>query len=252
MTDPDESLDRRWAVVLRGDDHDLERLAEHFTGGIRVARGPDGWELTADRFEETGDRMVVYETAVELVDRLRGLVVAKLGSDPRLDMGPVMELLPDGSRRPHVFARADVATARVRVYAAGVVTYPDGTVPEPTPIPSWEPIIDLAGRDDAVRLALALLALPPTWSRLYAALDLVVQDKRTDRRAGVERRGAVRADVERFTWTANSVWAIGVDARHGRLDWKRPSDPMSLTEAGDLVQRIVEAWIDELVEGEAS
>lgn len=109
-----------------------------FTGDIRVARGPDGWELTADRFEET-DRMAVYEAAVELVDRLRGLIVVKLGSDARLDMGPVMESLPGGSRRPHVIAKAGLATARVRVYATGVVTYPDGTVPEPPPIPSWEP-----------------------------------------------------------------------------------------------------------------
>ena len=251
MTDPDVVTHRRWAVVLRGDDHDLGRLAEHFTGGIRIARGPDDWELTADRFEETGDRMVVYEAAVELVDRLRGLMVAKLVSDPRLEMGPVIELLPDGSRRPHVFARAEMATARVRVYAAGVVTNPDGTVPEPPPIPSWEPIIELAVRDDAMRLALDLLAVPPTWSRLYAALDLVVQDQRTDRRAGVERRGAVMPEVERFTRTANSVWAIGVDARHGRLDWIRPPDPMSLEEAADLIGRIVEAWIDELVQSES-
>lgn len=58
-------------------------------------------------------------------------------------------------------------------------------------------------------------------------------------------------EVERFTWTANSVWAIGVDARHGRLDWKRPSDPMSLEEAANLARPIVEAWIDELVQGKA-
>jgi hypothetical protein len=98
---------------------------------------------------------------------------------------------------------------------------------------------------------LALLAVPPTWSPLYAALDLVIQDQRTDRSAGVESRGAVRAEVERFTWTANSVWAIGVDARHGRLDWKRPPDPMSLEEAADLIGRIVEAWIDTLVQSES-
>jgi hypothetical protein len=251
MTDPDEVLHPRWAVVLRGDDHDLEALGEHFTGHIRVDRGPDGWELSAYRFEETEDRMAVYEAAVELVDRLRGLMVAKLASDPWLEMGPVMELLPDGSRRPHVFARAEMATARARIHAAGVVTYPDGTVPEPPPVPSWEPIIELAVRDDAVRLALALLAAPPTWSRLYAVLDLVVQDERTDRRAGVERRGDVMSEVERFTWTANNVWAIGVDARHGRLDWKPPSSPMSLEEASDLIGRTVEAWIDELIQGES-
>ena len=251
MADAEETPPRRWSVALHGDDYDLERLAGHFTGGIRVARGPDGWELTADRFEEMADRMAVNEAAVELVDRLRGLVVAKLGSDPRLDMGSVMELLPDGSRRPHVFARAGLATTRVRVDAAGVVTYSDGTVPEPPLVLSWEPIIDLAGRDDAVRLALALLALPPAWSRLYAALDLVAQDERTGRRDGIERRRADMHEVDRFTWTANSIWAIGIDARHGRLDWKRPSHPMTLDEASDLVQRIVESWIDELVRSEA-
>jgi hypothetical protein len=84
------------------------------TSGMEmVLDGPDGWELSADRFEETEDRMAVYEAAVELVDRLRGLVVAKLGGGPRLEMGPVMELMPDGSRRPRVFARAEIATARV-------------------------------------------------------------------------------------------------------------------------------------------
>jgi hypothetical protein len=148
-----------------------------------------------------------------------------------------------------VFAKANLATAGATAHAVGIVTYTDGTVQEPPPIPSWEPIIELAGRDDAVRLALALLAVPPTWSRLYAVLDLVAHDERTGRRAGVERRGAVMPEVERFTWTANSVWAIGVDAPHGRLDRKPPSSPMSLEEATDLIGRIVDAWIDELVQG---
>jgi hypothetical protein len=251
MADAEATPPRRWSVALRGDDHDLERLAEHFTDGIRVARGPNGWELTADRFEETGDRMAVYEAAVELVDRLRGLVVAKLGSDPRLDMGPVMELLPDGSRRPHAFARAGLATARVRVYAAGVVTYPDGTVPKPPPIPSWEPIVDLADRDTGVRLALAFLALPPTWHRLYAALDAVLGDRASGGIGGVVRRGASRTEVRRFKHTANSVLAVGTEARHVELDRDPPTVPMTLSEAGDLAQRIVEAWIDELVGSEA-
>jgi hypothetical protein len=222
------------------------------TSGMEmVLDGPDGWELSADRFEETEDRMAVYEAVVELVDRLRGLVVAKLGGGPRLEMGPVMELMPDGSRRPHVFARAEIATARVRAYAVGVVTYPDKHGTGASSYPLVGALIDLAGRDDAVRLGLALLAVPPTWSPLYAALDLVIQDQRTDRSAGVESRGAVRAEVERFTWTANRVWAIGVDARHGRRDWKRPPDPMSLEEAADLIGRIVESWIDTLVQSES-
>ncbi len=252
MSDAEETSRRRWSVALRGDDHDLERLAEHFTDGIRVARGPDGWELSADRFEETEDRIVVQESAVELVDRLRGLMVAKLASDPRLEIGPVMELLPDGSRRPHVFARAEIATARVRVYAAGVVTYPDGTVPEPPRILSWEPIIDLADRDARVRLALAFVALPPTWHRLYAGLDAVLGDRTGGGITGVVRRGATRAEVRRFNHTANNVLAIGTEARHVEPDRDPPTTPMTLTEAGDLVRRIVGAWVDELVDGGTS
>jgi len=189
----------------------------------------------------------VAQASRELVDNLRGLLMVKLGSARSLETGAVLELQPDGSRMQHVYAQAQVAVGTARVYGAGVVTYADGTTPAPGPPEPWGPILHLAENDARVGMALAFLALPPTWHRLYAALDAPRKDRRTGSKAGVMGRGADPSTLRLFTWTADNFRAVGTEARHANPDRKPPPAAMTLPDAAEFVRSVVDAWIEELL-----
>ena len=248
MADAEERPPRRWSVALRGDDHDLHRLAERFISGIRVARGPDDWELTADRFEAMSEGADVSGEAHAMVIRLRALLLLKFGSTRPLEMGLVSEQLADGTRRQGAFGIGAMLAPGPTFAGQGTVTYPDGTVPEATPIQSWEPILERAATDDRVRAALDFLSLPPTWYTLSAALDVPMEDPRTGGRQGVVDRGASKGEIDRFIGTASNQKTLGTDARHGYSRKPHP-DPMTLGEASKLVRGIVDAWIEKLISG---
>ena len=55
---------------------------------------------------------------------------------------------------------------------------------------------------------------------------------------------ATKAEVERFTHTADSAVAVGDDARHGHEKFQPPKKPMSLADAKDLITRILKSWLD--------
>jgi hypothetical protein len=251
MSDVEDASRYRWAVALLGDDHDLERLAEHFTGGIRVARGPDGWELRADQFEEMSEGADVSGEARALVTRLRALLLLKFGSTRPLEMGLVSERLADGTRRQGAYGIGAMIAPGPTCSGRGTVTYPDGTVPEAPPIQSWEPILERVATDDRVRAAFDFLSLPPTWSTLSAALDVPMEDPRTGGGQGVVDRGASKGEIERFVGTASNQKTLGTAARHGYSRKPHP-DPMNLGEATTLVRGIVDAWIEKLISGRGS
>lgn len=52
------------------------------------------------------------------------------------------------------------------------------------------------------------------------------------------------AEVSRFKHTANSVHALGDQARHGHEATQPPSQPMSFPEAQALVGRVLRVWFD--------
>jgi len=49
--------------------------------------------------------------------------------------------------------------------------------------------------------------------------------------------------LERFTHTADSVGAVGDDARHGRERTQPPPRPLSLSAARDLIDRLLRSWL---------
>ena len=237
---------RHWSVRLEGNAWDLEELSEHMRGDVRIAREADDWALSAGVFETMDAGVQVSEAAEDIVDALRAIQVIKIGSSADLRVGAVIEHHPDGSRTPHVFARGEIIVS-ARVRARGVAVVDGATQERPLPAP-WEPIMELAQLNERVAMAMAYLALPPTWHRLYAALDAPRKDAGTDGRAGVLRRGATEDDLRRFTHTADNYKAVGVEARHANPDFRPPPNPMTLNEGAEFVRRVVEAWIDQLLD----
>jgi hypothetical protein len=229
----------RWAVGLVGGGWELAEIAPHFTGAIRVSQNADGWELTADRFDEAKDAQTVRTLAGEMLALVNGIARIRLDAPDPISLGNVRRYRDGGAKDAWVFPE----TIRLKVRVGTPTVVVNGVI---STVRSWEPDIELAVRDLRVQAVLAFLAPVPTWQSLYAALDTVLKDPRTGRRRGVKRWGGVsEAQLKLFTRTANSFSAIGVQARHGP-GAASPRRPITLADGEGLVGRIVDRWLDEL------
>jgi hypothetical protein len=237
----------RWAVQLRGGAWEMGEIAPHLTGSTRVAEADGGWELTADRFQTLTEAGDVLSVARELVAQINAIARVRLDHPDPISVGGVRRYRPGCGPDQWVFPEPIVA--RGRVGTPTVVL--NGTSSEPA---SWEPELGLAAHDRRARAVLAFLALEPTWYSLYAALDTVLEDRRTGGRKGVRSWAKVpEATLSRFLHTANSYDAVGSASRHGP-GTRGPRAPMSLGDGAELVSRIVDRWLDELrsrLKGEA-
>jgi hypothetical protein len=233
------SKDGRWAVGLVGGDWELGELAPHFAGAIHIDRCPEGWELMSDAFPEVGDATAVRALAGETLRLINGIARVRLDRPEPITLGHVRRYRDGGATDTWLFpepirARLRVGTPSIAV--SGVLVPPQ----------SWEPYVQLAERDQRVWAVLTFLAIGTTWHSLYAALDTIVKDPRTDRERGLTTWASVPvARLKLFRRTANSSRAVGAEARHGP-DYVAPRHPMTLTEAEELVRHVADCWLGEL------
>jgi hypothetical protein len=228
----------RWAVGLVGGDWELGELAPHFAGSIRVERCAEGWELVSDAFQEADDATVIHALAGEILILINGIARVRLDGPEPISLGNVRRYR-GGGKDAWVFP--EPARARLRMGTPSIAV--NGVLVPPR---SWESDVQLANRDDRVWAVLTFLAIRPTWHSLYAALDTILKDRRTDRERGVATWANVPvAQLKLFRRTANSSRAIGAEARHGP-DYVAPRHPMPLAEAEELVRHVVVCWLGEL------
>lgn len=77
-----------------------------------------------------------------------------------------------------------------------------------------------------------------SWVGLYKIFEVIAKE------ADVKSFSSISSEnLKRFTRTANSYKAIGMEARHA-LDYGPPKEPMYLTEAKSLIYLLVNEWLD--------
>lgn len=75
-----------------------------------------------------------------------------------------------------------------------------------------------------------------TYSSLYSVLDCLKGAGGLTHDTVAQFGDASKADLKRFTMTANHFGVLGVQARHGKLDWKLPQQPpLPLDESAKLI-----------------
>jgi hypothetical protein len=234
-----------WSVEVKGHEADIAEIASRMPASLRIRRqpDPDGWELTAERFKRLLDAESVRGAATEMLVVLNGIATARLRDAEPMTIGDVCMRRADGSKQ--VFAFAD-DTIHVRDRAFAATAMAEGSaVAVARPFP-WKNDLDLADSDEEARAALAFLSIaPPNWHALYAALEIVLNDRRTGGREGLQHWANISTgQIRRFTQTANSFKALGITAHHGP-EVDPPSEPMTLADGREFVRSAVAGWLDE-------
>lgn len=245
MTDPADTnqelrLHPGWWVRLDGEASDLEGLAGDLSGASPVeVREFDGRYymrmVEFDRINESGD---IETRASEVLRVVNGGARVQHGNNTEARVDAVARVRPDG-RIDH-FLHASSGSFRVRSRVSATLTAGDGSavVPEPSITeraaraalndPQAERALRIFGRDDA------------DYRDLYHVLEIAEAECGD----AIYSDGTVtRSDVGRFKHTANSVHALGDQARHGHETIQPPQQPMSFDEAHALIGRVLRLWL---------
>jgi hypothetical protein len=219
-----------WLVELQGEKVDLEALTRLLaSSSLKVCQEGDIYYLSCPGSIGSADE--VRERAREILQRASAAERIRCGSSLPINLGEVIRIEADGTRRPF-FSAALRMSWTVRVPHA-LLTEEDASA-----FGRW---VELAEHDAKVDKALRILITRETnWVNLYNILDVVLSD------AGgmIWQAGwTTESEVKRFKHTADSEGTLGDDARHGRERTQPPADPMSLMDAHSLIRSILRAWL---------
>ena len=228
----------KWTIQLRGDAGDLENLADQFrSSACAVAREQDAFNLTSTKLNELEDPHEALAEAKNIIAMLRSSFYLRLGLFPKIEVAGVVKVEDGGKRTSHIFPSP--ITLRRHIGTPTIVV--SGAPPSPPDV-SRESAVEIAMRDPKVAKALRIFgSREHNWHNLNNIFEVV----QSDAGGQITKAGwATRAEIDRFTQTANSAGAIGDDARHGSEKVPVPKNPMSLADADALITRIVTEWIE--------
>lgn len=229
-----------WEVTLAGDKDDLRQLSQTFNrSGLTITFRDDVPILVSTRFERHTNRSEILAIATDLLIPINAGLKIVMNGGPLIVPETVVQRDDAGNVVHYVEISAGV-THYARISA--VHRRADGSVVEENetePLLGW---YDLARQDEHVAKALYLIAHDfATWSGLYMILEVMEEGG-----CSACRRGApLKPEIDRFTRTAESFQALGIQARHAHSRFTPPDPPMTLEEAKYLIRRLMLGWLEE-------
>ena len=227
-----------WSVQITGDKFDLEDLPDWFSRpDLHVVAESDGYYLRSSRFASAQDANEVRKLAQELTERMVGAAKLFCPNFQNIELGAIIDHEEDDRKHVHVFV-SGTFTLRSKIKA----TVSIGSKASEPQIPKPSLWASIAATEDRVAHALRLWGKGPhDWINLYKVLEIIESDVGHT----VHQSGWIsKAEVTRFTQTANSAEAIGDAARHAKKHVPAPPKPVTIQEARQLLKGLLERWIE--------
>lgn len=232
----------RWRLPIRGDSSVLAALVEDLIeSSLAIRQDKHGFHIASDLFDALDDAKAVKDAGDELVARLNGITRLTLQSRCPIECAGVARVRDDGILDQWVFPEPAVAYAsvgRATVLVNGVSV----SAGRRSRAQRW---MALAAIHDGAARVLRLLGNELDWIAIYKIIEIVTAGCGGD--DGVAGRGwASKAKLKLLKHTANSVGAVGDDARHGTDNSTPPRNPMPIGTARTLTRTLAEKWLDSL------
>lgn len=222
----------KWLIELAGDLFYLEDLPHFFPSGDPcIVREDSSFFLQSSQLAPALPPRSIYDRANELIERVTYVLSLHLGHFERPRVNAVVWEADNGSRSNHYFLQGSPGVTRSKLRVSGRASQ------TPTPAQSLYAAALVAARSEHLHNALMLWSdQVMTWPRLYRLVEEVQQHLK----APLDKVGfCSSAQLVRFTRTANSAEAAGLDARHASKRFDVPPNPMSIDEAAQFARSIL-------------
>jgi hypothetical protein len=224
-----------WAAQFTGALDDLRLIAASPPDAVsRLVEEADGFWLESSWFAECSEASVVRGRAMQIAATLTAYSRLRWDSDARIEVGAVRR--ESGGQR-HVYVFPEPAVARARVGPVGIsVVHADGSVTEHRPGDQSRDWVAATIRNPLIAKILRLRARESLdWDDLSRILEVA---QRVHGSIG-KPEPSLLLIMKRVFGTANSVDALGDDARHGVQRTRGLNDPLGFDEARDAVDRVI-------------
>jgi hypothetical protein len=225
-----------WRLGLAGDRNFLKELSSLFSDGDIVIR-TDGehYYLCGSIFDGLPDNEAVLERGTRVVECIYAATNLLSGGSPDLLATDPIELFSDETETIY---KKFVETSRVSDNLILIIEDGAGSVITKRPtddLPKW---LSLAEIDDDVAKVLRLSCKSMDWVNLYRILEAIETDVDP-----VEKQWITERKKRLFKHTANSVHALGDEARHGQESTDPPRHPMSYGDASFFIQGLIHSYL---------
>jgi hypothetical protein len=215
---------------------DLEELPKWFPSGeIHAVEENGNVLLVGAGLNSLADADAVLKKAQEVLDEFAAVISLLWTSFRKPQIAQVFREDPAGHRSAYIFLTG-IAAGRSKV--SGVMVDASGIAPTPATTQAQD-LLAAARKSKHLQEALKVWADPVrTWGRLYR----IVEEVKKHFGKPVDKAGlCTEAELDRFTHTANTAEAAGLDARHASGSFQYPKSPMTLQEATSFVSRLLDS-----------
>ncbi len=180
----------------------------------------------------------VRDRAAALIGRINGAMALSCHAGSLRFAGGVTQFMSDGKRHRTIFTEMFDELDVIDTIAAVSVIGPDGKPVPPAPaqesdVQAW---VSLADTDDLLDDALVYFGTATEWFDIYKTLETLIlrfggQGKKAEE-AFLSLGWALKPRIKLLKQTANWV-------RHAKRKYRRPSKPMELSEARQLIDQLL-------------
>ena len=227
---------------LKGEEGDLEELAYCFEAGNATVKKFDDFHylvLQTDGATSDDELRAAGEAALK---RMNAICLVRDGRFRFPSISGLSRRDPATGKISTVVNAQCHIQVRSGVRAKLTLFNPDGTS-RPRQPTFGEQAYRVAETNEALREALRTYgAIDQDWRGLYTVFETIEAAK-----GKIPSAWATKGEISDFTGTANSYCAVGPDARHG-FGASEPMVPkMTVAQARALIQKLLQAWVDELI-----
>lgn len=233
---------------LEGQTLDLIDLAELFRTGDRKILSQAGQHyLSLQLPADLGDEAAL-EVAEDELATITGLGLVLVGNHRPVRVAGVSSIdATTGQIRTIIYA-SGASSVRACGRGIAVVTQASGEIEEPSHSrkSDGEEVLEVTAGNESLQRALYLYGkLEHSWRALYMVLEAIEDGNGGE--SGLIAKSWGGQPVKNFKATANSYKALGAEARHGTTSKGVDEPKLTLTEANELLQRVLRDWIEELI-----
>jgi hypothetical protein len=231
-----------WIIELHGERFDLQELLRlNSIPNLQIEEKNGRFYLRAAEFNSYSNASDVLNRGIEILRVINGIAQIEIQNWENVEAIDVARDEADGTRTQFLFPLP--IRARSRVSTNLTVIKADGTIDSSNQKTTMESFFEISRKDTNVERVLRIYgSREHSWSNLCIIYEIIESDV-GGKRVIVNNDWSSSSRIGKFKQTANSLTAVGDDARHGKESKDPPPSPMSLSEAEALVESMIRQWI---------
>ncbi|HAG85771.1 MAG TPA: hypothetical protein DCL61_32685 [Cyanobacteria bacterium UBA12227] len=238
-------MEKAWLIQLKGSEFDLKVLSESFClSDFSVTEDQGSYYLKSQQFNMANEIEEVYRSATELLTFIKGAIEIYSGQSYNISIARVIRVDEQGQRESFVIAPPPMrAASQAKMRARASIcrgTEITNSLPQPSIIESY---VAIPRQDErAAKVFRIWVSREHNWHNLYHMYE-VVEGNVSSMSQIVQNGWATETEIKLFKRTACNENVLGDDARHGYTKDLNLKNPMTLSEAQSLIQKILNHWI---------